>query len=495
MTHLRFVLLSDESVVNALSEEERRFARSVVENLSDLNQYQQRLRLRKYQLEILRSSELTIHLHGLTVRCSGTQYVAPKGYAYRFPAGARTIWLISPGFGWGYELEVVFVEETLTVYHTRPRLEEFRINQILKAAEHIAKIPDCEQRRTRLVVGHTNFAHFWYNELSAILEVEQELDKANKIEVIHENFVVIEQLIDFPKGAAIIKGNAGPNGLLENGSYYAGDLVFSLGAEVFTFAAKDRVRQRLQAHQDTLAQIGYRKERFCVWISLRAINRTPTNQEELILLILKSLNSIGINIDVLFDGYSEPLDVAVVGRYSLEKEAAARVITNEVARNLFEAARRLDLSNVRLINCTGFDLPASFLAARHADFYVCHHGTQQHKIAWLWDVPGVVHTNKKVAELLPARWVREHSEGSIAPEYLPVEFISDALSPPRDGQTKLYWGDYTLLHLNRVAELICERLISRMHALGYLPSPSEMVSRLTVRLLTDGLPPPSTLGP
>ena len=125
MTHLRFVLLSDESVVNALSEEERRFARSVVENLSDLNQYQQRLRLRKYQLEILRSSELTIHLHGLTVRCSGTQYVAPKGYAYRFPAGARTIWLISPGFGWGYELEVVFVEETLTVYHTRPAWRNF----------------------------------------------------------------------------------------------------------------------------------------------------------------------------------------------------------------------------------------------------------------------------------------------------------------------------------------------------------------------------------
>ena len=476
MTHLRFVLLSDESALAALSEEERRFAQSIVENLANLNQYEQHLRVRKYQLEILRSSELNIHLNGQPVRCSGTQYVTPKGYAYRFPADGRTIWLISPGFGWGYELEIVFVEETLTAYHTRPRLEEFRIHFILTAAEHIAKIPDCEQRRTRLVVGHTNFAHFWYNELSALLEVEQELEKADRVEVIHENFVLMEHLIDFPKGSTIIKGYAGPEGLLENSSYYPADLIFSLGAEIFTLAAKERVRERLPAHQDTLAQTGYQKERFCVWISLRAINRTPTNQEEAVLLILQYLNLIGINIDVLFDGYSEPLDVAVAGRYSLAKEAAARVSTNEVARNLFESASRSDLSNLRLINCTGFDLPASFLAARHADFYVCHHGTQQHKIAWLWDVPGVVHTNKNVTELRPARWVREHSEGSVTPEYLPVELIAEGLSPPRDGQTKVYWADYTLLHLNRIAELVSEKVRSRMQELGYLPLHTEMAS-------------------
>lgn len=47
-------------------------------------------------------------------------------------------------------------------------------------------------------------------------------------------------------------------------------------------------------------------------------------------------------------------------------------------------------------NTVGCTLAESVLWANHVDLYFCHHGTTQHKVGWLANKPGVVHSNQGV---------------------------------------------------------------------------------------------------
>ena len=53
-------------------------------------------------------------------------------------------------------------------------------------------------------------------------------------------------------------------------------------------------------------------------------------------------------------------------------------------------------------------------------YYVCHAGTQQHKIAWLFPRNGFVHGVTTDSE---AKWLAEHSECALVPSHFDPEIV------------------------------------------------------------------------
>ena len=93
-----------------------------------------------------------------------------------------------------------------------------------------------------------------------------------------------------------------------------------------------------------------------------------------------------------------------------------------------KVTNRLVHRNSKIYQTAGRPLSEALALARTCDFYVCHHGTVQHKIGWFTCVPGVVHANTRVAQSKPALSVAAQTEGGQPPSYLPAELIEDEAS-------------------------------------------------------------------
>ncbi len=70
-------------------------------------------------------------------------------------------------------------------------------------------------------------------------------------------------------------------------------------------------------------------------------------------------------------------------------------------------------------------MAASLVFAGIADFYLAHHGSLQHKIAWMSNCQGVVHSNQQVLAA-PGRYpgVYAKKEG-VMPHYLAADQVED----------------------------------------------------------------------
>ncbi len=122
---------------------------------------------------------------------------------------------------------------------------------------------------------------------------------------------------------------------------------------------------------------------------VRVDARTAVNLVEALACALSVLLRRYPSMGVVFDGFTLP------------SEGLA-----DWSRQLIDAEARAVAAIVALVE-TPFDYEvlaghytmAAFLWANAADYYICPHGTAQHKIAWINPVPGIVHAgdNKRPA--------------------------------------------------------------------------------------------------
>jgi hypothetical protein len=110
-----------------------------------------------------------------------------------------------------------------------------------------------------------------------------------------------------------------------------------------------------------------------------------------------------------------------------ELENAHALQVREFTRKFIDALPASARQSVFIVDTTDLQLAEAIAFASVANFYICHHGTQQHKIGWIYDVPGVIHASPSVVKSQPAHWVQSQSEGSVLPVYVPdhlVKFVS-----------------------------------------------------------------------
>ncbi len=200
-----------------------------------------------------------------------------------------------------------------------------------------------------------------------------------------------------------------------------------------------------------------------IWISLRTRNRTPVNQVEFVVNLARTLGERFPGCVIVLDGHSFAEDygraAALGDRSHFEFVGADSWIAQEII------SRAVGCPGVQFIDAVGLKITRSLALARTCDFYVCHHGTVQHKIGWFTDVPGVAHCNRGMLELHPGGAVASQVEGGVAPHYFPPEFVRDEAAPdPSTMHAALMHDNYEILDLPRACEFVADHVAAALPA-------------------------------
>jgi hypothetical protein len=102
-----------------------------------------------------------------------------------------------------------------------------------------------------------------------------------------------------------------------------------------------------------------------------------------------------------------------------------------------------------LVSVSGRDLAEAITLAGKADYYVCHTGTLQHKIAWLHNTPGTVHANRAGLQPAAAGWLAKQLEGGRPPALVSRDRVED-LDSIRTPNRVVRNRDYRIVDIHSV---------------------------------------------
>jgi hypothetical protein len=311
-------------------------------------------------------------------------------------------------------------------------------------------LPAPPASRAVLLIGHGNYAHSLWNEYPALVEAEALVPAGNlEAVVLHEQFAPLERICRFHPALTVRKI------AMREGHSFVADTVFALGANLVTDTVRARV---LDAVLGPDRQAPPPSDRLVLWVSFRLMYRHAVNEADALFRIFQALQGTGQCFDIVLDGFSLPDDLHVAGRYDVGylEDLARR--TAALGDALVARCREAGLDRLRFEHAGSCSLPDSVRAAARVDYYLSHHGTQQHKIGWLFDVPGMIHGNLQVTNSGPARWVQEMANTLNCPRYVPARFIADAESG-NERQHMGYFRDYQFAAIDELAEFVVQDIL------------------------------------
>ena len=253
-------------------------------------------------------------------------------------------------------------------------------------------------KKVVVYLGNSNFSHHLANEIEAFSRFTEKslIDKIDEFWMVREPLGRIDTI--YPEiSANIVKRIANANVLAKVFDEQA--FVIKVGDKYVSDTLRKRVHKAaLQNCQPRIIELASQARKSCLpllWISIRLVNRTCTNQvdafSQIILRLLREYPQLG----VVFDGFSLPVDFFENNQYqtfdySEENINNINKVVEEVSTNV-----KRERPSLKIFNTTGCSLYESIIWAHVVDFYLCHHGTIQHKIGWLTNKPGVVHSNQE----------------------------------------------------------------------------------------------------
>lgn len=375
-----------------------------------------------------------------------TSFYSPSGNVpifYKFNS-TKTFYLLT-GDVWQEKIGI-YVPDEERIYLFSPAAGNFKRNIAkLKTFEVKAHLLEKKSKKRKvkkrkcIVIKNTHFAHHIWNELSAL----QRIVKNNLHERIDKVFVLNQSVIDiekaFPELASKIKVINKRKEVFDIVLKKRGFYTFPIGDCVIQKPLVYRIIKaaRITVGDEKLNQIEQFSEKcsFVVWISYRADARTLVDINDwLFNLIMELKNQYGEQIGFIFDGYSLPNNFA---RLNKKKSVIKKSIGAEL-KQIDPLLEKLDNENIQYENLIGKDINEVISWTSAANFYIAHHGSLQHKIAWFANIPGIIHCNSEIyndePEDRPGNWERENQP---KPIYLQKEDIKDSDEPV------LYKGNWT----------------------------------------------------
>lgn len=350
---------------------------------------------------------------------------------------------------------------------------------------------DYDSKKVAIIVGNPNYAHHLWNELSGLhrLYRKRTLHEIDKFFVLREPLGPIHQI--FPEiSAHKIKYFNGSGHSLEpvasdllqevtSNKYLVvnvgdrfikndlADSVYKVAVKNSSFDVVNTVRKARKQHFPLL------------WVSIRVDNRTWDNQvsglTEIINLLAKDFPRLG----VVFDGFSLPADYLTnrhLGPNDIELETMK--CQNDIVSKINNGLSNLEIGVFNTVGCSIWE---TNIWAHTIDIYLAHHGTIQHKVGWLANKPGIVHSNKKTLEKRN-QWVANVREFGITPIYIDHIHAKDVNLEDEEAKYDLHHNldlrdnldnyniDWKILYdeLWKLAKLIAERRTFMGKLLYYL---------------------------
>jgi hypothetical protein len=337
---------------------------------------------------------------------------------HRF-VGAKIFYLMTGNIGAGCPKDALYFPEDELVIRYEGHRYGFNKSHIiiLKASMvnfyqgFLDYFSQANPKKIAVLIGHPNFAHHLWNELSALYRLKQKriLKKIDRIFVIRETLGAIVDIFPELAKAKIqqlndtLSLNEETLSFLENVQPIEPWIISEMLKNNYCFInlADNFIPHGLtrriygvakqEANPQTLDTIRRAKKQYfpLLWISIRTQDRTWIQQTEGLTNIINALSQKFPNLGIVFDGFSPPADCHNLTANQLLAIDREKAVVKDIVANVS--------SNVSTFDIIGNSIFEANLWAHAVDLYLCHFGTLQHKIAWLARQPGIVHANSRIS--------------------------------------------------------------------------------------------------
>jgi hypothetical protein len=360
----------------------------------------------------------------------------------------------------GHPLTEVILEQGVQRRHlfdsTRPDCS-INAEQLKQLQESSARGESKLHAAATLVIGHENFAHHLWNELPGL---DAWLNYASDDAITRLSVLPVAEPLGplreiFPRlGAASFLDPELRNTEIPLRVRIGSQLVTARVCELITqYCRNQGISPPVKRVLDVFGQ-GWPR----IWLSVRQRSRTADNQALFLLAVVEAVIAKFPGATFVFDGFSYPVhffdDARTTGFRSSFLNRSKEAL--EFIEALFDqAGHRLGPQiQLRLCSVSGFDLIQAIQVAQYCDYYVCHAGTLQHKIGWLYRKPGFIHVAPRGREHF-LRQARQ-AENIIVPDMIPIELVMATIGPkdvrgvadvPRN-------SNYRIVDVKRAAEAV-----------------------------------------
>ena len=452
--------------------------------------------VRRYQRDIIESGGFSIvsPVDGDVVSPSvchvvnnGDDAFGNIGIAYRLP-GEKGVWLLADSVKDGFPITELFW--TGQDAYCREHLPWKARLRAMEQEVHWSNFPRIDRSRPVLLLGHPNFAHHLWNELSGLYHYSGWHGPAPAALRIDCTYQPLAPLEDFLPGFSAHWHSVQR---LEDLQGFRDGMVTRLGSTRIPAGLREKVISWVGAHHnravtDAVAA-ALQGGSPVIWLSLRLDARTADNQQEFIDRLAQVIAERYPAAAFILDGFSYPADFGSAvyaqprntgsgslfahlrsrgdGHLAGRMKAREREISAYVSR--FKRKLGRCVANP-IVSISGMGLLDSLYLAHFADYYVCHAGTLQHKVAWIYNIPGTVHSNTAGVGPGSGRWLARQLEDGVQPAMVSVEHIDD-LDTIRTANQVARNRDYHIRDIDTVVAGIIADMEARIHpaANGFAP--------------------------
>jgi hypothetical protein len=248
----------------------------------------------------------------------------------------------------------------------------------------------------RLVTGFPHMLHVLWNGISPVISLAQANDGFTDFEVhvLFEPFGPIERLVPELRGA--VTRISAPRSAEQNSHYRVN---CGVGGWSVTREAQSRiirVAKELSEPATHQASAVF-ASRFApvIWVTAKPGDRTFTNEAVVLADLVIRLSRLLPKAGFILDGSSYPWDFHRNVNYDGFFRSHIAGLTARSGTHIDEIVKGLPPQvRERTMVLNGIDVQDEVVWGCIADFYIAHGGSMQHKIGWIHDVPGYVHSNQ-----------------------------------------------------------------------------------------------------
>ena len=303
---------------------------------------------------------------------------------------------------------------------------------VLKELPRNAPTIDKNLKPALIPYSTVNFAHFLWNILPAI---ENAISAPKEIEI-YIGSDPFNLRLKHPYADILI-----PIEQRRRRKCWSPQLLFMGGSSFFP----DRVRRKL------LSSIINEKEPedLKIYISVRPdiAHRYLINQVDFLSSLVSAFHEKYPDMEFVLDGFSMPEDVERPAYDDFFRSLYSKMIEKSRLA-IREIADALPDSGIKINDITGLNLSSALETISSCSYYVCHAGTQQHKIAWLFPRNGFVHG---VTTDSAAKWHAEHSECALVPSRFDSQIVDEVKFDEKSwrddswfSSLESYWSQYLI---------------------------------------------------
>ena len=392
-----------------------------------------------FHTEILKNKAFTItspfSKNKLTSQKSRAPFITTfHSLLYDFEDNSEFILILSD---YWFEATAVYLPKQKLLISKRRNhinLEELLLHDYLLKLKPVAASKQGRKSKHSIVLYHNHLAHHLLNELSSIQSL-LENGLIEQVGTIYYHNLPMGNLEDiFPELPAAQFHRISHCKLIQ-AKFQNTSLIAPYQKSNFHPKLVKRLLAVSVKHDSKAIENAAGKYYPIIWVSVRTGNRVWQNQAEGLGKLSKALKKSYADPLILIDGYSTPFEI------DPKNKVTAATIRAEIEREkiAFEKMIKDNPLSCQVISLIGKQIQETIHWTQIADFYLTHCGTLHHKIAWMTDIPGIVHCNEHYSNL---------------PEELTPGFTEkDYLYPPLK-LSKAYITDTVSVRTNREGKIL-----------------------------------------